>query len=83
MGALIFIAQYGQNKELMKKISKENLEKLIPLGQKVCFGDFRSRGNFRFLDKTGKSTKGYNVEIERILWNNSGRGENVIFTRNE
>ena len=35
MGALIFIANYGQNKELIKRIDKDNLEKLVPQGHKV------------------------------------------------
>ena len=35
MGALIFIANYGQNKELIKRIDKDNLEKLMPQGHKV------------------------------------------------
>ena len=37
MGALIFIANYGQNKELIKRIDKDNLEKLMPQGHKVAF----------------------------------------------
>ena len=43
MGALIFIANYGQNKELIKRIDKDNLEKLMPQGHKVTFFLFYQR----------------------------------------
>ena len=35
LGALIFLANYGENKDLMKKISKDNIDKLMPQGHKV------------------------------------------------
>ena len=37
LGALIFLANYGENKDLMKKISKDNIDKLMPQGHKVNF----------------------------------------------
>ena len=37
LGALIFLANYGENKDLMKKISKDNIDKLMPQGHKVFF----------------------------------------------
>ena len=65
LGALIFLANYGENKDLMKKISKDNIDKLMPQGHKVIFYLENSRKiTHKILDKIGHCKKRHFIKIK-------------------
>ena len=72
MGALIFIANYGHNKELIKRIDKDNLEKLVPQGHKVIIVKCNSPSFIIFLLSQAQARygeKGDSQTLARALWN--------------